>query len=167
MRFLLGMFLIFSQTFVLLAQPTHADINRVMAEINLLRTSGCSCGGRKMRPVKPVIWDQRLYQVSRRYALYMERHNHFDHRSLEGQDLGDRLEAIGYNWQKVGENLGFGYDDFYSVLEAWKKSPSHCRMLMDPDVTHMGLSKRGVYWAQSFSRPMEEYLADHDVATYD
>ncbi|MEL6123202.1 MAG: CAP domain-containing protein [Bacteroidota bacterium] len=134
-------------------QPTQRDVMAVMTKINYLRASGCTCGGQQMHPVGPVKWDDRLYRVSRQYAIYMNRHNHFEHLSREGEDLGDRLDALGYPWLKIGENLAFGYRDFHDVLEAWKESPSHCRMLMDPEVTHMGLSKKGLYWAQSFSLP--------------
>lgn len=154
MRIILGC--IFLLCFYCLgAQPRSSDVEKVMAEINRLRASGCDCGGTWMQPVGPVSWDHSLYQVSRSYALYMERYKHFDHISLEGENLGDRLDRIGYDWQKVGENLAYGYHHFYEVLEAWKGSASHCTMLMDPDVTMMGLAKRGIYWVQSFSKPME------------
>ena len=82
----------------------------------------------------------------------MAANRHFDHISKEGEDLGDRLDKVDYSWIKIGENLAYGYHDFYSVMKAWKKSPSHCRMLMDPDVTKMGMSKHRIYWVQSFSR---------------
>ena len=139
--------------FVMIGQPSENAINRVMTKINILRSSGCQCGNEKLSPVGPVQWDDQLYAVSKQYAKYMHRHNHFEHLSKNGEDLGDRLDRYGYKWHKIGENLGYGYDDFNEVLKAWIESPSHCRMLMDPDVTHMGLSKKGTYWVQSFARP--------------
>jgi len=152
-RIFIVIFLIFP--ILLNAQPSENAINRVMTKVNLLRASGCKCGNKTMRPVNPVVWDTELYVVSQKYATYMEQNEHFDHITKDGKDLGDRLELKGYDWYKVGENLGYGYRDFNEVLQAWKKSPSHCRMLMDPDVTHMGLSKRGKYWVQSFALPSE------------
>ncbi|MFT4566300.1 MAG: hypothetical protein ACI9FN_001255 [Saprospiraceae bacterium] len=166
MRILAGLFVILLIN-TISAQPQNRDIDRVMAEINKLRASGCKCGGQRMRAVGPVSWNQDLYRVSKKYAAYLQRNNHFDHISLEGEYLGDRLDKIGYDWQKVGENLGYGYDHFYEVFEAWQESPSHCRMLMDPDVTFMGLSKKGTYWVQSFSRPMETIYVQADGRTYD
>ncbi len=134
-----------------LAQPAEDDVKRVLAEINRLRASGCSCGSQWMSPVGPLKWDHSLYRVSNRYARYMARNRHFDHISKEGEDLGDRLDRMGYKWFKIGENLGYGYHEFYSVLAAWKKSPSHCKMLMDPEMTAIGMSKHKLYWVQSFS----------------
>jgi len=137
---------------ILCAQPSQADIYRVLGEINKLRSSGCKCGSKWMPAVGPLKWNEQLHLVSNRYARYMARHDHFDHKSKTGEDLGDRLDDIGYNWLKIGENLGFGYEDFFSVMTAWQDSPSHCRMLMDPDMTEMGLSKHRSYWVQSFSK---------------
>ncbi len=134
-------------------QPDKKDIDRVISEVNDLRKTGCYCGGRWMPPARPVSWDHELYIVSREYARYMYRNDHFSHFSKNGEDLGDRLDRMGYEWQKVGENIGHGYMDFYDVFEAWRRSPSHCEMLMDPDVTLMGMSKYYTYWVQSFSRP--------------
>ena len=135
-----------------IAQPSQSDVNRVMTEMNKLRSKGCKCGSQWMPPVGPLIWDKNLYLVSNKYARYMEYNRHFDHVSKEGEDLGDRLNKIGYRWQKIGENLAYGYHDFFDVLRAWIDSPSHCKMLMDPDVTRMGLSKHKIYWVQSFSK---------------
>jgi len=133
------------------AQPSKGDIQIVLKEINLLRSQGYQCGSKWMPPAQSVTWDHNLYKVSNTYAKYMAKNNHFDHVSKQGEDLGDRLDHINYKWKKIGENLAYGYRDFYSVIEAWKKSPSHCEMLLDPDMNEMGLSKHDIYWVQSFS----------------
>lgn len=140
------------------AQPASRDIDLVMAKINHLRSSGTTCGGQYMPPVGPVQWNDQLYIASNNYARYMHRYNHFEHLSREGEDLGDRLDRVGYPWLKIGENLAFGYDHFNDALRAWQESPSHCKMLMDPDVTEMGMSKRGKYWAQSWGKPEPAFV---------
>jgi len=133
------------------AQPTKTSIRKVLGEINDLRASGCVCGGRWMPPVDKVSWDGGLYKVSNKYARYMAKYRHFDHVSKSGEDLGDRLDNAGYDWMTIGENLAHGYNDFFDVLQAWKDSPSHCKMLMHADMNKMGLSKHKMYWVQSFS----------------
>jgi len=141
------------------AQPKDRDVDLVLAKINLLRSSGCKCGSRQLPPVGPVIWSDQLYEASRAYARYMYKYKHFEHVSLEGEDLGDRLDKINYPWLKIGENLAFGYKHFDETLQAWIDSPSHCKMLMDPDVTEMGMSKRGLYWAQSWGKPEPNFAS--------
>jgi len=113
-----------------------------------------------MPPVGRVSWDVDLYKVSNSYARYMARHRHFDHISKSGEDLGDRLNKVDYEWLTIGENLAHGYHDFYEVLDAWKESPDHCKMLMHPDMNKMGLSKHSTYWVQSFSGVPKDFLSD-------
>ncbi len=136
----------------IIAQPSKSNIHRVLGEVNLLRSQGYQCGNQKMPAVGPVRWNSDLHKVSNKYARYMSANKHFDHVSKKGEDLGDRLDNISFDWIKIGENLGHGYNDFYDVFEAWKESPSHCKMLMDPDMTDMGMSKYKTYWVQSFSK---------------
>ena len=110
-----------------------------------------------MAPAGPLKWHHVLYRVSNTYARYLARNRHFDHISKEGEDLGDRLDHVGYEWNLIGENLGVGYDDFYAVFKAWQESPDHCKMLMNPKMTHVGMSKHKRYWVQSFSREGHEF----------
>lgn len=137
------------------AQPSSKAINRVVNELNHLRSKGCKCGNEYMYPVQPLQWNHLLYEVSREYARYLYSNNLFSHISKDGKTLGDRLDARGYDWMRIGENLGKGYNDFFDVLKAWIESPTHCKMLMDPDVTDFGMSKHQDYWVQSFSKPMQ------------
>ncbi len=151
MRLCFGLFLFWSAT--LQAQPSPQAIEKVLDEINMLRSRGCQCGNIYMMPVQPIKWDYTLYEVSMRYARYLYRNNLFSHRTKDGKTLGDRLDSMGYNWLRIGENLGKGYHDFHDVLKAWKDSPSHCKMLMDPEVTDFGMSKHYDYWVQTFTKP--------------
>lgn len=137
------------------SQPKPESIDKVLYELNQLRSQGCRCGKDYMAPAGPLVWNHTLYEVSRDYARLLFEHNWFSHISPTGKTLADRLDAIGYDWQRIGENLGRGYDDFYAVFKAWLDSPSHCKMLMDPEVTHIGMSKYHDYWVQSFSLPMQ------------
>lgn len=157
MRLSLLIFVLSSLGHSLISQPAEKDIEKVVFEVNKLRKRGCFCGGKWMPPVRPVQWDHTLYEASKRYARYMYNNDHFSHFSKTGEDLGDRLDLMGYQWKKIGENIGFGYRDFYGVFAAWKKSDSHCEMLMDPEVTQMGISKYYTYWVQSFSKPLSQY----------
>jgi len=153
MKLIFGGLLLFST--LVSAQPSQKSIDKVLDKINDLRSNGCKCGNAYMMPAQPVQWDHTLHQVSKEYARYLYRNNRFSHETKDGKTLGDRLDAIGYRWLRIGENLGKGYHDFYDVLEAWLDSPSHCKMLMDPEVTDFGMSKHYDYWVQTFTKPVE------------
>lgn len=148
----------------MMAQPTPTDISDVLMFINKLRSKGCLCGNEYMPPVSNVIWDNTLYYSAKSHAQYMERTRHFDHIDKYGRDLGDRLDRLGYKWHYFGENLAIGYRDFHEVLKAWRASPSHCRMLMNQNMTAIGLSRYKKYWALSMASPIPEYMKEMKVA---
>lgn len=138
----------------LLAQPPQKVINSVVNSINDIRSEGCKCGKKYMEPVGPITWTDELYYTAAAHAQDMSDYNYFGHISRNGKDVGDRFDDHGYNWQFAGENLGEGQESFQEVLKDWLDSPSHCKMIMNPDMTEMGLSKRGKYWVQHFGTKM-------------
>ena len=141
-----------------IGQPSQSSISRVLGEVNALRARGCNCGDTYMLPAPPLRWNLKLYDISKQYAQYLHRNNHFSHTTKDGKTLADRLDQVGYKWTQIGENLGQGYNDFYAVFDAWITSPSHCKMLMNPSVTDFGMSKYYDYWVQTFTKP-DEYAS--------
>lgn len=132
------------------SQPPSEVINKIVNIINDIREDGCKCGKKRMSPVGPIVWNDQLYYTARAHASDMRNNNYFGHISKDGKDVGDRFDEMGYRWQFAGENLGEGQDSFEEVVHDWMASPSHCRMIMNPDMTEMGLAKRGKYWVQHF-----------------
>lgn len=84
----------------------------------------------------------------------MQTYNYFDHHSIAGEDVGERLDKLDYKWQYVGENLAVGQKTFDETMKDWIKSPSHCRMLMNPDMNEVAVAKYGKYWVQHFGKLM-------------
>ena len=107
-----------------------------------------------MKPTHPLTWNDTLTESARRHAADMDTYNYFGHRSRAGEDIGDRLDAIGYKWQYVGENLAEGQKTFEEALTDWLESSSHCTMLMNPDMKEMGMAKVGKYWVHHFGTQM-------------
>lgn len=126
----------------------------ILLKINEIRTEGCRCGRKKMKPTHALTWSKTLTHSAYLHASEMDRYDFFAHRSRKGLDIGERLDALGYKWQYVGENLAVGQKSFDQALEDWLESPSHCRMLMNPDMKEMGLSRVGKYWVHHFGTKM-------------
>lgn len=122
--------------------------------VNKIRQKGCYCGRRFMEPVGKIIWNEKLQKSALAHANDMHQNNFFTHYSKEGLNIGDRLEKVGYNWMVAGENLGEGQKSFDEVLNDWLDSYSHCKMLMHPKVTEMGIAKVEKYWVQHFGKEM-------------
>jgi len=133
---------------------TKVSPEYMIEQINALRATGCTCGGAYMKPVGPVQWNEVLVRSAGIHARRMHKHNFFAHIGPYGDDVGDRMEKVGYRWQYAGENLGEGQRSFNQVLKDWKKSPSHCKLLMDPNMIDMAISRYGRFWVQHFGKEL-------------
>lgn len=134
--------------------PKEYEVNQdfVLNLVNNLRARGCYCDDTFMRPVEPLKWDDDLYRSAISHAREMEEYHYFSHFNKKGEDIGERLDLMGYDWQVAGENLGEGQQDFMEVLGDWKNSKSHCQMLMNAKVTDMAVARYGKYWVQHFGK---------------
>jgi len=132
------------------SQVVMSSKSTMLSAVNKIRLKGCTCGNSKMPPANPVIWSDQLEKSSLMHAQDMQKHGHFSHFSHKGEDVGTRVEALGYNWQHIGENIASGRMNFDEVLNDWIKSTSHCKMLMNADMKEMGVARKGIYWVQHF-----------------
>ncbi len=126
----------------------------MLYKINSLRTKGCKCGRKRMKKTHKLTWNETLAYSAYLHASEMDNYNYFAHRSIDGLDVGERIDKVGYKWQYVGENLAEGQETFDEALKDWIASPSHCKMLMNPDMKEMGLSRVGKYWVNHFGTKM-------------
>ncbi len=126
----------------------------ILEKVNRLRAKGCKCGGKRMKSAEPVVWNKTLERSAAMHAREMYRYDYFSHKSIDGLDIGDRLDALGYKWHHVGENLAIGQKSFDEAMRDWIKSPSHCKMLMHPKMKEMALSRYKKYWVQHFGTQM-------------
>ncbi|MCX2582466.1 CAP domain-containing protein [Pedobacter sp. MR22-3] len=126
------------------------DFNLVLEKINLLRQSGCTCGGDYMPPVAPLSLNSQLESAAMAHAKDMDQRNYFEHISPEGITPQERAFKAGYKGNVEGENLGKGYVNADEVINAWKKSASHCKAMMDANSNEAGIGFSENYWAISF-----------------
>lgn len=71
------------------------------------------------------------------------------------KNLVERVNSINYNWNRLGENVAFGYKTAESVFEAWMESPGHKKNILNPHFKNMGVGIQGqglknIYWTQVF-----------------
>lgn len=138
--------------------------HRVLVRVNRLRRSGMRCSGVWQRRVTPVRHNARLATAARIYSRRLAVLRFFSHVDrVTGARPGSRATEVGYRWATVGENLGAGYATPAAVIRAWRKSPSHCRNMMDGRWRHLGVgwfygpeSRWGSYWVQLFGAPLAD-----------
>ena len=122
-----------------------------LKELNQLRARGCYCGS----PAPPVVYHPKLNQSATAYAQKMSSQGFFSHTDEHGQNVVDRVEATGYSWKVVGENLGTGQNDVKEALKDWIESESHCKMMMDPKFEEIGLGRYQKIWVLHLGRRLK------------
>ena len=132
--------------------------NELVEAINSVRTSGCKCGRRYFPPIDEIQWNDTLYQSASHYAKYMYKNKFFGHLGPDRKNIGDRVEQFNYDWQYIGENLGQGQSDIEQLVDDWKKSISHCRLMMDNKFTEMGLAEYKGYWVLHLGKPFNKNI---------
>jgi len=124
--------------------------NEMLKLVNQLRKDGCRCGRKKMRPVPPVSWNNKLEQAALNHAKDMNANRFFEHEGSNGSSISQRIAKTGYDWRAVSENIYKGNDRARGVFQTWKDSPTHCKNMMDKSYKEMGVARKGLYWVQDF-----------------
>lgn len=126
-----------------------------LKRINKAREEGCKCGDVYMPPAEPLTWNDRLQLAALGHAQDMSRNRYFSHVSKNGDRIKDRITAAGYTpagFQTftIGENIAYNQRTIREVMEAWLKSPSHCKNIMNPAFREIGIAMQNYYWVQAF-----------------
>ncbi|WP_420549210.1 CAP domain-containing protein [Curvivirga sp.] len=115
--------------------------------------------------LSPLVMNNRLHQAAQYHADDMATYDYFDHISLRGKDPGFRANQMGYEYEKIYENLAAGQTTPEEVVEAWKKSKDgHREAMLVSDLTEVGFGYRFLpndrgriivyhYWAMSMALP--------------
>ena len=152
-----------------------AEIQEYLATINNARSVARSCGVYGDFPaVEPVTWSDKLYRAAFEHSHDMSESNTFSHDgsgtifdwtgfALNVQSsVGDRIENYEYDWLRYSENIAAGtvMDTPQEAIDGWLTSDGHCKNIMDPNVTEVGMATSANqnadfvnYWTQNFGRP--------------
>lgn len=101
-----------------------------------------------------------LFKAARAHAQNMAKQRKMEH-DLDGKKPWERVEAAGYNWGKVSENIAMAEDGeppLSAIVKEWMESKTHRENLLDSKVTETGLGiarndKGELYYAQVLARP--------------
>ena len=121
----------------------------------------------------PLAWNAKLAAAAQQHARAMADQGFFDHVGPDGRRAAQRVDATGYRWTVIGENLAAGHATLEAALAGWLKSDGHCRNLLDTRFAEFGLARvEGhrpddrfrVYWAIVFGRQARQL--EPSVARY-
>jgi len=83
--------------------------------------------------------DRALVSAAQYHSNEQAQYRTMTHSDRRGRTLGQRITQAGFpQWQSVGENVAFGYNDETSCMDAWMKSPGHRANILNHSYTHMG-----------------------------
>lgn len=125
----------------------------VVTLINEFRSAGAVCGSDEFIPAPDVFWNDILDLASEKHADDMASNGFISHTGSDGSLHTDRLLAVNYEYMFAGENVARGPTTAALVMEEFKNSPSHCKVMMNPDYVHVGIAKMGKYWVLNFAHP--------------
>ncbi len=95
---------------------------------------------RKEHKLSPLIAHPTLEISAQRKLKDMVDNKYFRHLDAQDGQTWYMLTNAGYHYKKAGENLSFGYNSPWQVLQAWIESDSHNRQLLDGLYVNMGLA---------------------------
>lgn len=118
---------------------------QVLALVNRERASaGCS----------PVTSNAELTRAADDYSDVMARSGVMSHTGPDGSTMTTRVEAAGYEWSTLGENIARGQFDAASVMESWMNSPGHRANILNCSFKELGVGVHfgdgGPWWTQNF-----------------
>ena len=95
----------------------------------------------------------KLHTAALAHSKDMFENDYFDHTSLDGSKLNDRIDRQGYRWRRIAENIAYGYRTAASVVDGWMSSKGHRDNILNCDLTEIGVGFHSFYWTQKFATP--------------
>jgi uncharacterized protein YkwD len=130
-----------------------AELQQMLDLVNVERTS---------RGLSPLRLEARLNEAAKLHSADQAARGTIFHIASDGSNPGDRIERQGYQFSHWGENVAAGFRNPATVIVAWMNSPGHCKNILNPSFTELGVghvqnlndpSRYKDYWTQVFGRP--------------
>jgi uncharacterized protein YkwD len=131
----------------------------MLQQVNQIRANGYRCGGQAFGAARPVHWNERLQAAAAAHSQDMAEHDYVEHVSPRGQQAAQRVDAAGYRWRSVAENIAAGDTTVQGVMNGWLTSASHCVNILDPGHQEIAVTcvarpgtVYGTYWTMVLAR---------------
>jgi uncharacterized protein YkwD len=142
--------------------PISTSINslafstQVLDQLNAQRlANGCA----------PLASNQLLWNAAQRFAYHLASNGYLSHTGKDGSTTSSRVEAEGYTWTILAENVGAGYDTPTAIVTGWMNSPGHRANILNCALTQVGIGYYYInpdpnqvtnyqhYWVADFGTP--------------
>lgn len=119
--------------FGMLTSPVHAEdlsASSVFSAVNYERS---------IANISPLTMNDTLNQAAQKKAEAIVKDKIFAH-NLPRQPFYSFVDATGYSYDVLGENLAIDHADTESTINAWMHSPLHKKNIMDGRYTETGIA---------------------------
>lgn len=82
--------------------------------------------------------DPELTAAAQAKANDMVAHDYWAHNSPDGKTPWSFINAAGYQYQKAGENLAYGFSSAADAVAGWMNSPEHRANILDASYQNVG-----------------------------
>ncbi len=113
---------------------------------------------RAKEKLPPLTANPLLFQAARAHSANMAKKGEMKH-VLDGKGPEDRLDAVGYDFRKCGENIAWSDGgSLPEIMKGWMESKAHREHILEPAFTEIGIGvarndKGDVYYTQDFGVP--------------
>jgi uncharacterized protein YkwD len=126
------------------------------------RTIVCLVNVQRRAHHLPLLAENRSLDVSAQgWTQAMASSGNFSHFGADSNPA-TRIQAAGYDWMAVGENIAAGFRTPAAVVDAWMHSAGHCRNILDPNFVNIGTGIVGTEFTQDFGTPLSSRPMDQD-----
>ncbi|MEI7768898.1 MAG: CAP domain-containing protein [Chloroflexales bacterium] len=125
--------------------------DQVLALVNSERAvAGCAA----------LTMNDKLIMAAQGHSQDMAEKGFFSHTNPDPSraTLSQRIDAVGYSWSALGENIAAGYSTPTAVMAGWMSSSGHRANILNCSYAEIGVGyyaggSYGSYWTQDFGRP--------------
>lgn len=95
---------------------------------------------RESQGLRPLRLNESLNEAALSKAEDMKERNYWSHNTPEGREPWYFISNNGYNYEKAGENLAYGYLLGGQTVQGWIASDSHRENILDSEFTEVGFA---------------------------
>ena len=87
----------------------------------------------------PYQYDAAIAATAAAHSADQAARRTMSHTGSDGSNAGQRLTSNGVTWSSWGENVGAGFNDPATLLQAWLNSPTHRPIVLSAVYTRVGV----------------------------
>lgn len=143
---------------LLMACPVMADCRLPAgAEASREAVIGAINAIRKDQGLPSLSAAPQLQAAAQAHACDSAARGRMDHRSSDGRTMQDRVDAQGYAWRQLAENVAQGQRSAAEVVRGWLQSPPHRKNMMMPRAQEAGVGLAAqadgtIHWVLNIAR---------------